>query len=876
MMLNKFKWAVFVAAGFLACSSLLADVADVWRSSEKPASLAGGKVTFTYVDGANTISGITATPTDGETISLSGDEMNFAANATIDIAAEGELKLTNALNCAGHLYVNGSGDSTVKWHDGLASNLYDATQALLPTNRFETMFTNMNLDDWEPVAFEGKELKNRPNPDPEKSLYTSWAFPNNFNAHYFQRRTVDGVKQMEVQLVYSSSESRKSIRILLQQNGSDVEGKVLEAYTGGNTNVATQTIEESLLDPDSTIETYGVACPGTKSGYGVSELTMRRIRPGARLYLDNEVTIPSSKRIVVATNACVLGRVGANTASDSGGGFKLGVDTQGTFTFDSPGKDRAGFVKGTLNGVGVLTYEGTDTMSDTPFENYYKNALPTTKGVWEADLRFIFDLTNASIKVVDPKLIVSGTSMDARTANLYWLKDTTKAGDADPSALAQFQVTFGNDIVCAYVRYYQGGGGTSLYAQLMKAFTAPKKTYPRGTDFDTIPEKDKTEVAVDPNGSSATDGLGAYQMRTYFSVPSGRYVTMTAPGTNTQASVNSRFRISGSDVRSSVFRANCTGALPIKGKVEIENGGYLQMLVAGVNQKGYNGGAAEFLVRKGGYLCTYKQDPFNDAAKIFLDGGTLRVGAALSATDSGPYLHNLVMKDGARVIGKRLRAGNRTATPTYVVCGTEPSQCDANIQMQGRSADTDYSPLQLRVADVTGDDEPDFVLNGCIEDYPEHNCPFRKLGPGTVLMNGEHHLKASVSLEDGAWKLGKSGLTNVSGQNTTGFVLAGGSLVAAAGTENTIETLSNGASGGTLKLEAGAKLTINELSLDAAKGKVVIDGDLSQKVLRVGTSAASLASVAKLRVLTDGRERRVLVDEDGWVGGLPGAIFIIR
>ena len=316
MMLNKFKWAALAAAGFLTCSSLLADVADVWRSSDKPASLAGGKVTFTYVDDTDTISGISATPADGETISLSGDKMNFAANATIDINAEGELKLTNALNCAGHLYVNGTGDSTAKWHDGLASTLYDATEALLPSNRFETMFANMNLDDWEPVAFEGNEMKNRPNTDPEKSLYTSWAFPNNFNAHYFQRRTVAGVKQMEVQLVWTSSTGRKTIRILLQQNGLDVEGKILDAYTGGNTNVAAQTIEESLLDPDSTIETYGVACPGKKSGYGVSELTMRRIRPGARLYLDNTVTIPSTKRIVVATNACVLGRVGANTAAE--------------------------------------------------------------------------------------------------------------------------------------------------------------------------------------------------------------------------------------------------------------------------------------------------------------------------------------------------------------------------------------------------------------------------------------------------------------------------------------------------------------------------------------------------------------------------------
>ena len=230
-----------------------ADVSCEWSREVKPPSLADGAVAFQY-DGSGAIQSLIASPAVGDTIILTGDEMPFAADAKIQIATEGRLEISNAVTCVGDLSVTGcAAVITRSWNDGVASTLDDSTQALLPTNSFRLMFENMNLDEWEPVEFRG---------DIAANIGSGWYFPNHFKAEYFKRRTVDGKKQMQIDLMASNADSvkndntvkpwTKAVRIVLRQNGTSVEGKAIDSWYG-NRLYEGMCVEEASLEMEEAL-----------------------------------------------------------------------------------------------------------------------------------------------------------------------------------------------------------------------------------------------------------------------------------------------------------------------------------------------------------------------------------------------------------------------------------------------------------------------------------------------------------------------------------------------------------------------------------------------------------------------------------------------
>ena len=114
-----------------------ADVSCEWAVADKPRNLAEGAVAVEY-DAEGAIQSIVASPASGDTITMTGDVLPFAASAKIQVATEGRLVISNAVACAGDLTVTGCAASVVRsWNDGVASTLSDPTQALLPTNSFK-------------------------------------------------------------------------------------------------------------------------------------------------------------------------------------------------------------------------------------------------------------------------------------------------------------------------------------------------------------------------------------------------------------------------------------------------------------------------------------------------------------------------------------------------------------------------------------------------------------------------------------------------------------------------------------------------------------------------------------------------------------------
>jgi hypothetical protein len=141
-------------------------------------------------------------------------------------------------------------------------------------------------------------------------------------------------------------------------------------------------------------------------------------------------------------------------------------------------------------------------------------------------------------------------------------------------------------------------------------------------------------------------------------------------------------------------------------------------------------------------------------------------------------------------------------------------------------ADPKVGNFQLSVSDVTGDDEVDFTFDGGITTpaNPAHtNITFIKSGSGTWLMNGAFTVAGGLQIFDGYVRAGVSGVFSPS-QNV---IMGGGHLSFAAGTENTIGSLSISHSVSTIEIDEGAKLTVENIGrwiIGQIDGRLRIEG----------------------------------------------------
>ena len=846
-----------------------ADVAATWSATEKPTSLGDGALTFAY--SGDRVTAITATPSDCGTISLSGDELPLAADATVSITAPGKLVVANAVTAVGDVSVSGCDTMTRIWNDGAAAADIaaggDGGNALLPADSFALMFENMDLDDWEPVAFDASQTKNQPT--------TCW-YKHYFRADYFKRETVGGQKQMTVDLsAQGSTESwRKFFRILLVQDGTSVKGKLVNAWYAATSSKQADSVDEELLDPQSNLTTQDLAVPGNVKGYGVTSLSMRCLRPSSAVRFDGTVTVPTANRIGVAGNVLVDGTLGAvtSTVAERTPNFTVSgaLALSGRET-----KTGTSSLRGQLEGNGVVWVRGETALSqwgaNSVFEDYSPNFLSSR--AWIDGSRYGCDITNATA-------VFSGTEVGSSVvAKLYYLK-SDPANTTGSAKFAQFQAVVGDRIVCAYVRFSQsattGAGATDLYGQWSSAWAVPNAApYALGVDFDDI---QSSATSLKMATSAVGEGLAVSELRLAFAKPRGAYLrhednrdfwnNMGDP---------TRFLIAGTDEREETYQAVSSNSLPRWGVVEVRKNGCLQMVASGVDRKGYNGGGARIVVRRGGRLWQHADYPFADSQKVTLDGGEMRTGVDQSVSGVGSSLHYLVLRDGAHVLGNPMRINTRVLYPYFAVCGNEPSSFDSPLVLTGAgAADREF---QLRVADVTGDDKVDFFLNGRITDFNATltNTVIRKLGAGTVQMGGEARHHGPVRIEAGAWRLGKSGVTCANPTIPTVISLCGGKLVAAAGTSNTIGRLCAEGANGLVEIEDGATLTLSSLALSQATAPVVVVGDLTKRTLRIGdgSTPVSRTELDKIRWLKDGELKRIKLDSEGWAG-IGGLVIIFR
>ena len=251
-------------------------------ASEKPASLAGGDITFKY-DASDNITELRMRSDLNETLTLTGDTLNLAANAKIIVGQNTNI-IENTISNAGAL---GFGITNLT-HNAIKYSYTSADHkdSGLPTNSYETLFSGVRLADLSPVSAVGANT-----------------IQGNVMQPYFVWR---GEDTMLVEFHCTNGQYVSACHVELKQDGDDVVGKTIAAgyinlknalpYYGYGicTNISPR------IEAD--VKTYTIGAPdapGDKYCYNVRKLVFG---PRREEYVYNGDLLHNSRDTVVARN----------------------------------------------------------------------------------------------------------------------------------------------------------------------------------------------------------------------------------------------------------------------------------------------------------------------------------------------------------------------------------------------------------------------------------------------------------------------------------------------------------------------------------------------------------------------------------------------
>lgn len=324
------------------------------------------------------------------------------------------------------------------------------------------------------------------------------------------------------------------------------------------------------------------------------------------------------------------------------------------------------------------------------------------------------------------------------------------------------------------------------------------------------------------------------------------------------------------------------------GLVTVERGAVMRW-ACGNAQSGY---MPTFCVR--GRLF-YLKAGYRDGSVYELDGGFMalyNLGENSSTTEAGQYLNNMTFRNGARLVGRRPRIGYSGAC-VWTVTGDSPSYWESGGRLVGdgnASKESGYS-FTVNVADVTGDDDADFIstpaaasgfADSLFTDYNSSLMRLKviKVGGGTWEWRAKGGTwTGRLMVNAGAVRFMKSGTLAANG---LGVQLGGGELQLAAGTSNAIPKFVV-AVDSSLRLGEGAVVDLPDVADDFAYGTAFTNGvaldifgphvrDGARTGVRFGTSACLGADLlSRVRY----NDFYVTQDEEGYLRSASHGTMVI-
>jgi len=432
----------------------------------------------------------------------------------------------------------------------------------------------------------------------------------------------------------------------------------------------------------------------------------------------------------------------------------------------------------------------------------------------------------------------------------------------------QLQIIQGGWNKCAFLEMTQHG--VDVKARVFKANWAHDYDAPLGTDLTT--------------GYTGTSDCDYYPSAFTVHLKRG---SRTVKGCSTNNLANSTIVV-GTNV---MFNVDVFGAIPYNSAgswVEVEAGGVMNLNVDGNNTYGLNGSTG-IRIRKGGVVNQTRSGAFSQTSMVEVDGGVLalansRVGGG-SGWDVGTYLNQLTLNDGGRTTGLAPRVGQRDSTWTIRGRGAPCSHLGGVVLVNELMPSWGFSHKYVwtfHVADVTGDDAPDFTFGGHVDDYVKtgdyYYCGItrRKEGAGTMRISPEtwsNSISGRWEIVQGVLQVGASGVITAE----KGFELSmrGGTLALEEGVSCSIADYTHLTADSVFALAAGATLELPGAPRNWTAGKKMSITLGEGARVRFGTSKASL-TYAQLALISVNGEKAKL-DAEGYVKPSRfGTVMVVR
>ena len=322
--------------------------------------------------------------------------------------------------------------------------------------------------------------------------------------------------------------------------------------------------------------------------------------------------------------------------------------------------------------------------------------------------------------------------------------------------------------------------------------------------------------------------------------------------------------------------------LPSNSTVTVKYGGIVKlggsnMTFSNGDKGGVKSGTCDFIVEKGGLLHQAVSWTFGKNTEITLNGGTLLISSGDSASLSTDF-RNLTLRNGALIdvtaarADKPMRIGQLGTGFTWNVGGDAPSTNNVLVQFCSYGANK-VSTNTFNVA-KTGDGsfDADLVFTRPIQKHggtvTYTTNVLRKIGFGTMRLNGAYTVPGTVKIEGGAIKLGGSSLWGDDSHKTP-IELCGGTLAAAANTSNGLGRVTLTADSG-LKLAEGACFTCYDQSSAAWNNFARLDVTIPTN--SVGALLGSVRFGGNKTGLTDDQVQTIrlngkhaMLDSAGWL-----------
>lgn len=778
------------------------DETPTWDSGATPSTL--GSLAFTYENGA--VKTLVATPSDGGTITLSGDAISFAADATVVMAAPGSLVFANDVSGA-RLTCSRTGQQ------------FTYSGAALPAcqdgNPGALMFENLSLDAVTPVSsrFSG-DLAGIAKP-------------------YFIVREAGRLEvQMQSQHLLSSYNAgqTQSAKLVLVQNGADIYGSVAWTKTNG-TDYGDYRGRKDFTDD-------GIVVDGV-----VDNLTV-------------EISAGHNTAKVLFTGALtgsVSAKDGAFVAIDVGrsavaGTFANGLDVGAGSTVDL--RNSAGIsVTSSVAGSGDVAFENDPVYSYKRDGFFYTSAdmdtaYHTTSMVFKTNARLsnvtnvkaVVGCYNKGVLPLAGSVLVS-ESTSAKTWQIQGL-DASVGSTFKRCATLEF-TQVGDDVWVKYASAQQGK------ADAGSQVTSASPSY--------SPQKVTASTSDSANGVA----VYVYDVELEFSEP----IELTATALSCVNTMSSGEYRAGQGVNLSI---NAKTALPCAGAVVADVGSKVLMnFNMGEQAYSYGSNTCSFCIKPGGTLRQTARFSLGYMFSIWNDGGAVVFDRVVAQGFDG-HLNHVWLKDGASVTAGNIYSG-KLHTGSFVVSGSSPSTTEVNtLYLYGDNSSTEENPksrtFTVDVEDVTGDAGVDFTFTGSIltpQNVAFTNVTVLKRGSGTWLMNGTlEHVGATI-VSGGLLKLGRTGTMRAS-QNVALF--NGGGISLAEGVSNSVGKVTLSASG-VLDVPTTSTLVVDSIE-NLANATLTITNELREVGGQI--RIVNVPSRSDLKRIAYG-ELGVTIDANGWL-----------